>query len=88
MSKGIYSPVDEFLFNPLSEFSKKIDSFRINPSIVTTDTENLFQTTIADATQYRKKMPLRLRVLGSVCKKIHYLRIYGKSTEEIMYFSK
>ena len=87
MSQRIYAPVDEFLFNPLSDFSKKIDSYRINPSVITTDEENLFKTTIADATQYRKKMPLRLRALGSICKKFHYLKIYSKSTEETMYFS-
>ena len=46
MSARIGIPVDDFLFNPLSKFSQKYPSYRLNPSIITHDNLDLYPSTL------------------------------------------
>lgn len=73
--KFIPAPVDDFLFNPLSIFSFRYPLFKLNPSIVTHDEFNNFQSTLHNGNLKTFKIYNRYNPLRLACMLLNKFRI-------------
>lgn len=86
MSTRIGIPVDDFLFNPLSEFSQKYPSYRLNPSVITHDDLNLYPSTLDTNLVKKHRNYTLVDGLRLFLKCLKSLHITSRFKQRILYF--